>query len=264
MSVSLLAKKKRKGEKISVVTCYDWSFARILNTTNVDALLVGDSAAMVMQGHSETAKMTLSAMTFFVESVARGAPDKFIIADVPFGWAHRDGSAFIGAISDLIHAGAQAIKVEGVGLQNENIARAIDAGIPVAGHLGLTPQHVNQLGGYRLQGKTDAKAELIRDQVVQLQNLGCFAVVLECVTSETARIVQEISDRIVTIGIGAGDTTDGQVMVLQDLLGMTLGRTPRFVRKFSDMAELSGGAVNDFVSAVQSGSYPSEEESYRQ
>ncbi|MGB0371500.1 MAG: 3-methyl-2-oxobutanoate hydroxymethyltransferase [Opitutales bacterium] len=262
MSVSKLARKKRKGEKISVATCYDWSFARILNESDLDAILVGDSAAMVMQGYPETARMTLDAAQFFVESVARGAPDKFIIADVPFGWAHKDATAFMEAVSGLVRAGAQAIKVEGVGLQNDNIARAIDAGIPVVGHLGLTPQHINKLGGYKLQGKSDVAIESMLQELSQLKALGCFAVVFECITSEAAQALQAESEGIVTIGIGAGASMDGQVLVLQDLLGMTMGRSPRFVRKFANVGEAVSTAVSAYVGAVRDGSFPAPEESY--
>lgn len=262
MSVSLFAKKKRRGEKIAMATCYDWSFARLLNQTDLDAILVGDSSSMVMLGHSNTATMPMQAMLYQVESVARGAPDKFIVADLPFGWAHKGTTAFMEAVTDLVAAGAQAIKIEGVGLQNENIARAIDAGIPVMAHLGLTPQHVNKLGGYRVQGKTEVAVERLVAEVEQVRDLGCFSVVLECVTTAAAQAVCERVDKIATIGIGAGDVTDGQVLVLHDLLGMTPAPRPKFVREFADLGEQITGAVGRYVASVKDGSFPAEIEAY--
>lgn len=246
-----------------MITCYDWSFARLINQTAVDAILVGDSAAMVMHGHQNTATMPLDAMCYHVESVRRGAPDKFIVADVPFGWAHKDATSFMGAVADLVSAGAEAIKIEGVGMQNENIARAIDAGIPVMGHIGLTPQHVNKLGGYKIQGKSEKSAALLAEQARALEDLGCFAAVLECVTSEAAHGVAEATDRLVTIGIGAGVETDGQVLVLQDLLGMSPEPHPRFVRTFSSVGAAVQAGISDFVEAVQAKSFPGEAEQYR-
>lgn len=264
MSVLDFGRKRARGEKISMVTCYDWSFARLLNETAIDAILVGDSAAMVIHGHKGTPSMPLDAMVYHVASVVRGAPDKWVVADLPFGWAHRSADAFMDAVGQLVGAGAGAVKIEGVGLQNENILRAMDAGIPVMGHIGLTPQHVHRLGGYRVQGREEAQREALVEQARALEDLGCFACVLECVVPSVTAALRGALSRMPLIGIGAGGGVDGQILVLHDLLGLGQGKAPRFVRAFADLGKATGEAISAYVEAVRDGSFPGREETYKE
>ncbi len=253
---------KRNRKRITVLTCYDFWSARILGETPVDCLLVGDSAAMVMHGHTTTIPATVEMMAGHVEAVRRGAPEKFVAADMPFLSTRTGVGDAVRAAGPLLRAGAQAVKVEGVVGHNDVIQHLVESGIPVMGHLGLTPQSVHRLGGYRVQGKTDEQAEAVARQAHELEEAGCFALVLECVPMGlSARVSRELT--IPTIGIGAGADCDGQVLVLQDLLGLSSMTKPRFVREYLDGGRLIRDAVNGYCRDVEGGEFPSETESYR-
>jgi 3-methyl-2-oxobutanoate hydroxymethyltransferase len=249
------------GRAISMVTCYDAWSARIIAATEIDLILVGDSAAMVMHGHGTTIPADLDMMCRHTSAVRRGAPDARLIADMPF-LAHRKGlETTMDAVHRLARAGAQAVKIEGADGNLKTIRHIVGSGIEVMGHLGLTPQSIHKLGGYRVQGRgADDAAQLERD-ALELQEAGCFALVLECVPSDLGRKVTDALE-IPTIGIGAGPHTSGQVLVLQDLLGMDPSFRPRFVRTYLDGFEVIRKALDSFDHDVKSGAFPSQEESY--
>src|SRR6266478_158747 len=218
---------KAEGRKLSMVTCYDYTFARIVSKSPIDGILVGDSAAMVMQGHPSTLSASTELMRLHTEAVVRGAAGKFIVADMPFLSFRKGLAAALDSASILMVAGAHAVKLEGVDGHEDVVERMVQSGIPVMGHVGLQPQSVQVYGGYRVQGRSDETAREIARQACALQQLGAFAVVLECIP---ARLAGEITAalRIPTIGIGAGASCDGQILVLQDLLGMTTDFHPKF------------------------------------
>jgi 3-methyl-2-oxobutanoate hydroxymethyltransferase len=210
---------KAEGRKLSMVTCYDYTFARLLSKSVIDGILVGDSAAMVMHGHPSTLSATTELMRLHTEAVVRGAADKFIVADLPFLSFRKGLAAALDSASLLMVAGAHAVKLEGVDGHEDVIQRLVQSGIPVMGHIGLQPQSVNAYGGFRVQGRSSDSAENIARQATALEELGAFAIVLECVPATLARDISA-GLRIPTIGIGAGAECDGQILVLQDLLGM--------------------------------------------
>lgn len=250
-----------EGRPISMVTCYDAWSARIIESSRVDCILVGDSAAMVMHGHDSTIPATTEMIASHVAAVRRGAPTKFVIGDFPF-LAHRQGVAHAVAVADqLMKAGAQAIKIEGVRGHEKVIRDLVEAGVPIMGHLGLTPQSVHQLGGFRVQARDAEAARLLLEDARTLEGLGCFSLVLEAVPSAVAGEVTAALG-IPTIGIGAGPETSGQVLVLHDLLGMDPSFQPRFVRRYLEGHELIQGALNDFADDVESRRFPAEEETY--
>jgi 3-methyl-2-oxobutanoate hydroxymethyltransferase len=245
-----------------MVTCYDTWSARIIAATDIDCILVGDSVAMVMHGHDTTIPADVDMMRLHVAAARRGAPELLLIADMPF-LAHRKGlRPAMEAVDVLMKAGAQGVKIEGAGDTVDLIRHIVDSGVPVMGHLGLTPQSIHAFGGYRVQGRSEQAAAAIRAEAVRLQEAGCFALVLEVVPSVLAAEVTEALD-IPTIGIGAGPHTSGQVLVLQDLLGMQPEFRPHFLRTFLDGFELLREALGRYDEAVKSGSYPSDQESYR-
>ncbi len=249
------------GRKISMVTCYDTWSAKILQTSDVDCILVGDSAAMVMHGHDSTLPATVDMLEAHVAAVRRGAPEKFIVGDFPF-LEHRQGVAHAVSVAGrLMRAGAQAVKIEGVRGHEDVIGALVEAGVPVMGHLGLTPQSIHQLSGFRVQGKTADAAQGLLDDARSLESLGCFALVLECVPSGVAADVTN-AVAIPTIGIGAGAETSGQVLVLHDLLGMDPGFQPRFVRRYLKGHALIRNAVNEYAQDVRTSTFPREEEGY--
>jgi 3-methyl-2-oxobutanoate hydroxymethyltransferase len=252
---------RAQSRKLSMVTCYDYTFARLLSRTPVDAILVGDSLAMVVYGHPSTLSATVGLMRQHTEAVARGAGDKLVVADMPFLSFRKGVPEALDAAHELMNAGAHAVKLEGVDGHEDVIERLTQSGIPVMGHLGLQPQSVHTYGGFRVQGRTEAAAQAILRQAGALQELGAFAVVLECIPAALARQVTE-SLRIPTIGIGAGADCDGQILVLHDLLGLNPDFKPRFVRPFADGARCFGDAVENYVAAVQAGAFPACEESY--
>ena len=255
------ARLKANGQKISVVTAYDAWSARLVARSRVDAILVGDSAAMVMHGHRTTVAATVPVMALHTRAVASASGDKFLVADMPFLSFRKGISAGMAAVGTLVRSGAQAVKLEGVDGHEELIRRIVGSGIPVMGHIGLTPQSVNQLGGFRVQGKGCAQADKLLMQAHALEALGCFSIVLECIPAAlAARITSEL--RIATIGIGAGVGTDGQVLVLQDLWGVDPERAPRFVRRYVDGEELLTNALDAYDADVKNARFPTAEESY--
>ncbi|MBI1939854.1 MAG: 3-methyl-2-oxobutanoate hydroxymethyltransferase [Ignavibacteriales bacterium] len=260
-TVTEFKKMKSGGEKISVVTCYDFWSAQIIDETNVDSVLVGDSASMVMHGFESTVNAEIEMMRYHVAAVKRGLKNKFLIADLPF-LEHRKGfEQLISSIDKLMKAGAQALKIEGAEGNIEMINRLTSTGIPVMGHLGLTPQSVHQFGGFKLQGREEAASKKIFEDALQLQQAGCFSIVLEMIPSALAKKITDELE-IPTIGIGAGSDTDGQVLVLQDLLGMNKNFNPKFVRKYLSGFELIKNALNNFSSDIKENKFPTKEESY--
>jgi 3-methyl-2-oxobutanoate hydroxymethyltransferase len=252
---------KAEGRKLSMVTCYDYTFARLLSATPIDGILVGDSAGMVMHGHSSTLSVKLDLIRMHTEAVVRGANGKFVVADMPFLSFRKGVAAALDAASVLMSAGAQAVKLEGVYGHEDVIQRMVESGIPVMGHLGMQPQSVNAYGGFRVQGRTEDAAREITREAVLLQDLGAFAVVLECIAAEVAGAITGAL-RIPTIGIGAGACCDGQILVLQDLLGMNTDFHARFARPFLDGARAVREAIAGYDQAVKAGTFPSREESY--
>ena len=244
-----------------MVTGYDAWSARLIAQSQVDAVLVGDSAAMVMHGHPTTLAATVRLMVAHTGAVARGVGEKFLIADLPF-LSYRQGIPnAMTAVGELSASGAQAVKLEGVDGHEEVIQNIVGSGVPVMGHIGLTPQSVNQLGGFRVQGRSDAGAALLLRQAHALEKLGCFSIVLECVPADlAARITTEL--HIPTIGIGAGARTDGQVLVLQDLWGVDSSHAPRFVRRYIEGERILMDALNRYDADVKDGRFPAAEESY--
>lgn len=254
-------RQTKSKRKLSMITCYDSSFAGLVESSAIDSILIGDSSAMVMQGYENTLKSSIESICLFTESVARAVKTKLIVSDMPF-MSNRKGIEYGAAAAEkLMKAGAHAVKIEGRKGNEDLIEHLVGSGIPVVGHLGLTPQFVNEFGGYKVQGRDKEAADRILKDAKKLQKCGIFALVLECVPSSLASQVTSELD-IPTIGIGAGPDTDGQVLVLQDLLGMNTGRKPKFVREFLGGAELISAAFESFHSSVLNKSYPSIEESY--
>jgi 3-methyl-2-oxobutanoate hydroxymethyltransferase len=247
---------KSESRKLSMVTCYDYTFAGLLSRSAIDGILVGDSAAMVVYGHPSTLSATVSLMRQLTEAVARGAGGKLVVTDMPFLSYRKGVAAALDSAHELMNAGAHAVKLEGVDGHEDVIQRLAQSGIPVMGHLGLQPQSVHTYGGFRIQGRSEAAAHTILRQAGALQELGAFAVVLECIPASLARDVTDAL-RVPTIGIGAGAGCDGQILVLHDLLGLNPDFKPKFVRKFAD-----GDAVGNYVEAVQTGVFPADEETY--
>lgn len=261
MSAKNFLHAKTEGRKLSMVTCYDYTFARLISQTPIDGILVGDSAAMVMHGYSSTLYANVELMRLHTEAVARGAGEKFVVADMPFLSFRKGLPAALDTAHALMSAGAHAVKLEGVDGHEDVIQRMTQSGIPVMGHLGLQPQSLHTYGGFRVQGRGDEAAHDIVRQSRALQDLGAFAVVLECIP---AHLAQEITGnlQVPTIGIGAGAGCDGQILVLQDLLGMNMDFRPRFVRHFGDAGRMVLDAIGTFDKAVKTGAFPAPEESY--
>jgi len=261
ININQLFAKKQAGEKLAMLTCYDHASAAIMNQSAVEMILVGDSAAMVMHGETSTLPISIETMAMHVRAVAKGAPDKFIIGDMPFLSYRKSLDANMQAVEALMKAGAHAIKLEGVAGNEELIKHVVESGVPVMGHLGLTPQSVNQFGGFKVQGKSaDAQARII-EEAKTLEQLGCFAVVLECVPDALTReLVQQIN--MISIGIGAGAAVDGQVLVMQDMLGYSSQFSPKFLRRYLNTEQLFLDAFNDFASEVKDEKYPDSSEQY--
>lgn len=248
-------KMKEQGRKISMITCYDYTSARIAAASNVDCVLVGDSAAMTMHGHSTTLAADPGLMAMHVRAVRAGAPEKFIVGDLPF-LAHRGSlDRTLDAVAEIMRAGAQAVKIEGIDGSEDTIRRIVESGVPVMGHLGLTPQSVHQFGGYKVQGTAPAAADRLLHQSRILEECGVFALVLECIPADLAASVTGLL-AIPTIGIGAGPECSGQVLVMQDLLGLNTEFRPKFVRRYLDGAALVQEAFDRFDGEVKSGAFP--------
>jgi 3-methyl-2-oxobutanoate hydroxymethyltransferase len=253
------SRAKREQHPIVMLAAYDALLARIVAASDADAILVGDSVAMVAHGFPSTIHATIEMMCTHVAAVRRGAPDIVVVADLPFLSVRRGIQAATDAAGALMQAGATAVKLEGVAGHEDVVAHLVQSGIPVMGHLGLTPQSVHQLGGYRLQGRAPAEAERVRHEARQLEELGAFAVVLECVPAALAATITE-ERAIPTIGIGAGAGTAGQVLVLSDLLGLDARFQPRFARKYLEGHETVRDAINRFARDVRAAGFPAREE----
>ena len=261
MNILDFQKKKLTSNKISMVTCYDYTSARILAQTTIDCLLVGDSAAVTMHGFKDTIAATLPMMCLHTSAVARGAGDKFIVSDLPFLSYRKSLSKNVSAAQALMQAGAHAVKLECAAGNAKLIRHLTESGIPVMGHLGLTPQFIHTLGGYRVQGKTDDSAARLKEDAQKLQEAGCFALVLECIPAPLAAEITQLL-AIPTIGIGAGAATDGQVLVLQDLLGLNLDFKPKFVKTFTNGVEQIKHGIETYIDAIKSGEFPQHEHCY--
>ena len=257
-----LADKKAAGERIVMVTAYDYPTARLADEAGLDLVLVGDSAAMTVLGHDSTVPATMDEMVMLTRAAARGAHRPLLIADMPFGsFQISDEDALRNAIRFVKEAGADAVKLEGAGTSLSRVRAIVAAGVPVMGHIGLTPQSATMLGGLRAQGRTATAALQLLDAARSLEAEGCFAVVLEAVpTQVAARITEALS--VPTIGIGSGPDCDGQVLVLHDLLGLYEGRSPRFARRYADLATEIRGALERYRDEVRSGAFPTEEHTY--
>lgn len=262
MNILDLIARKKEAKKISMVTCYDYTSATIAAKTNIDIVFVGDSLSMTMHGHDNTVSCTIDMMALHTRAVAKGAPNKFILGDLPFLTMRKGLEPAMNAVEKLMQAGANALKFEGFVDDSNLITHIVNSGVPVMGHVGLTPQFINQFGGFRVQGKDDASAEKILQEAIALERAGCFAVVLECVPSDLAKKITEILG-IPTIGIGAGPHTDGQVLVWQDLLGMNPDFKPKFVKTYFDAFSPIFNALNAYDKEVKEGTFPEAQHAYK-
>ena len=260
-TLTKLQTMRSKGEKIAVLTCYDASFAALLEANGVDALLVGDSLGMVLQGHETTLPVTLDDMVYHTECLARGAKQAFIIADMPFGTFQISPEETFAHTAQLMVAGAQMVKLEGGAAMVETVRFLTERGIPVCGHIGLTPQSVHQLGGYRVQGKESAAAQKLLVDAMALEQAGAGMIVLEAMPALlAAEITAALS--IPTIGIGAGADCSGQVLVLHDMLDIYPGKKARFVKNYMQGANSIADAVASYVREVKAGEFPAAEHSF--
>jgi len=262
ITVKSLVDMKQQGEKISMLTAYDYSMAKIVDGANVDVILVGDSASNVMAGHETTLPITLDQMIYHASSVIRAVTRALVVVDIPFGFYQSDPKeALRSAIRIMKESGAHAVKVEGGSEIKESVKRILNAGIPVMGHLGLTPQAIYKFGTYTVRAKDKDEAEKLIEDAKLLERLGCFGIVLEKIPAElTKKVSEELS--IPTISIGGGRHADGQVLVIHDLLGMTHEFNPRFLRRYMNLYEDISEAISKYVTDVKSRDFPSEEEQY--
>ncbi|HXF76447.1 MAG TPA: 3-methyl-2-oxobutanoate hydroxymethyltransferase [Methylomirabilota bacterium] len=263
VTVPHILKMKQRGEKITCLTAYDYSFARILDEAGVEMLLVGDSLGCVVQGNPNTLAVTMDEMIYHTRLVARGRKRALVIGDMPFlSYQASREQALINAGRFLKEAGAEAVKLEGGVAMKETIAAIVSAGIPVMGHIGLTPQSVHRFGGYKIQGREKASREIILRDAEAVQEAGAFSVVLEGVPLDLAR---EITERLAipTIGIGAGTHCDGQVLVIHDMLGLFDDFTPKFVKRYADLKAVMTVAVKSYIGEVKERKFPAEEHSFR-
>lgn len=262
MNIHDFKRKKETQTKISMLTCYDYPSARIISESDIDCVLVGDSVAMAVHGHESTIMATMDMMVMHTAAVARGIKNQFIISDLPF-LSHRISQATtIQNVKQLFQAGAHAVKIEGA--DNEvcqTIAYLVTAGLPIMGHIGLTPQSIHQLGGYKVQGKLDEQAQSLLQQAKDLEAAGCFALVIECVPQTVANMITN-SLSIPTIGIGAGVDTDGQVLVWHDMLGLQSEFKPRFIKHFTNGKDTLLIGVNAYANQVHQGQFPAQEHSF--
>ncbi|MBO4614553.1 MAG: 3-methyl-2-oxobutanoate hydroxymethyltransferase [Bacteroidales bacterium] len=261
VTTHILQEMKNRGEKISMLTAYDYSMAKIIDKAGIDVILVGDSASNVMAGYETTLPITLDEMIYHAKSVVRAVDRALVVVDLPFGtYQSNSKEALSSAIRIMKETGAGAVKLEGGMESEESIKRILSAGIPIMGHLGLTPQSINKFGTYAVRAKDDEEASRLVEDAYLLQELGCFAIVLEKIpASLTSRIVSEI--KIPIIGIGAG-AADGQVLVMHDMLGITQEFSPRFLRRYADLDKVITDAVTNYISDVKSENFPNEQEQY--
>ncbi len=257
-----LREMKQRGEKIAMITSYDYSMAKIVDAAGIDVILVGDSAANVMAGYETTLPITLDMMIYHARSVTRAVNRSLVVVDLPFGTYQGDSKmALDSAIRIMKETEADAVKMEGGEEILDSVRRIISAGIPVMGHLGLTPQSIHKFGTYSVRAKEEAEAAKLMSDARLLEEAGCFAIVLEKIPAALAtKVSAELN--VPTIGIGAGAGTDGQVLVIHDMLGINKGFSPRFLRRYADLYEVMSGAVSHYVEDVKSGDFPNEKEQY--
>ena len=262
ITTNTLQKMKANGEKISMITAYDYSFARIFDAAGVDVILVGDSASNVMAGHETTLPITLDQIIYHASSVIRGVNRSLVVVDLPFGsYQSNSREALASAIRIMKETGAHAIKLEGGEEVLESASRILAAGVPVMGHLGLTPQSIYKFGTYTVRAKEEDEAEKLKKDAKLLEQAGCFAMVLEKIPASLARAVSETVN-VPTIGIGAGRHCDGQVLVMHDMLGINTEFKPRFLRQYLNLHEQVTGAVQQYIKDVKGKSFPNENEQY--
>lgn len=262
ITVASLRKMKKEGERISMLTSYDYTTAKMVDAAGIDVILVGDSAANVMAGYETTLPITLDQMIYHAQSVVRGASHAMVVVDMPFGTFQTGANDAVKAgIRIMKETGAQGVKLEGGKEKEGEIKAILSAGIPVLGHLGLTPQSIHQFGSFALRAKQEQEATKLLKDAKLLEELGCFALVLEKIPALLAKeVTQSLS--IPTIGIGAGPSCDGQVLVFQDLVGMNNGFSPKFLRKYLNLYDQITTAVGQYINDVKTGSFPNETESY--
>jgi 3-methyl-2-oxobutanoate hydroxymethyltransferase len=262
ITTNTLQKMKSTGEKISMITAYDYSFAKIFDAAGVDVILVGDSASNVMAGHVTTLPITLDQIIYHASAVIRGVDRSLVVVDLPFGsYQSNSKEALASAIRIMKETGAHAVKLEGGAEVIESAGRILAAGVPVMGHLGLTPQSIYKFGTYTVRAKEEAEAEKLKTDAKLLEQAGCFAIVLEKIPATLAREVSE-SLQIPTIGIGAGKYCDGQVLVMHDMLGINTEFKPRFLRQYLNLHEQITGAVQQYIKDVKARDFPNENEQY--
>lgn len=261
-TVVTLKKKKKRGEKISSVTAYDFPMARVASEAGIDMILVGDSLGMVLQGHRDTMQTTMDQMVYHTRMVSSANPLSLVVSDMPFGSFHTTPEKAVeNAIRFVKEGGAEAVKLEGGRKRFKVIEAILDAEIPVLGHLGLTPQSIHQLGGFKTQGKRKDKADEILEDAIELEKRGVFAIVLESIPVELAKTITE-NIAVPTIGIGAGKYCDGQILVFHDLVGFTNLYLPKFVRRYADVYSTIHNALCSYIKDIHSGDFPGEQESY--
>lgn len=262
VTTHILKEMKDRGEKISMLTAYDFSMAKIIDAAGVEVILVGDSASNVMAGHETTLPITLDQMIYHATSVVRAASRALIVVDIPFGsYQGSSSEALRSAIRIMKESGAHAVKMEGGREIRESVIRVLSAGVPVMGHLGLTPQSIYKFGTYTVRARTEEEADKLFDDAQLLEELGCFSIVLEKIPAELAKKVAE-KVKIPVIGIGAGPYVDGQVLVMHDMLGINKDFNPRFLRRYADLHETITGAVKNYIDDVKHIQFPSDQESY--
>ena len=256
-------KAKEEKQKITMLTAYDYSFAKLMDEAGINSILVGDSVGMVCLGYEDTLPVTMEDMIHHTKAVARGAKNALVVADMPFmSYQTSVYDAVVNACRLIKEGGAQAVKLEGGFEVTEQIKAIVDASIPVVAHIGLTPQSVNAFGGFKVQGKSEAAAQKLLDEARAVEKAGAFAVVMECVPAKlAAKITEELS--IPTIGIGAGAGCDGQVLVYQDMLGLFSDFTPKFVKQFANVGEIVKGAFEGYIREVQEGTFPAQEHTFK-
>ncbi len=262
MNVLDFKKMKNEDKPISMITCYDSWSASIIEESEIDCILVGDSLAMMMHGNDSTIPANPDLMALHTAAVRKGAPTSFIIGDMPFLSFRKGLVPAMETVEKLMLAGANSVKLEGLRGNEEIIKHIVQSGVPVMGHIGLTPQSVHQLGGYKVQGKDDEKAKQLIEDALALEEAGCFSIVLECVPASIGSIISE-KLTIPTIGIGAGNGCDGQVLVIQDMLGLNNKFQPKFVRTYMDGFDAIKNAFNEYDSDVKDKSFPSKKESFK-
>lgn len=254
-------KMKRDKQKISMLTAYDYPTAKLIDESGIESILVGDSLGSAVLGYEDTTQVTMADMIYHSKAVTRGAKRALVVVDMPFLSVHLGQNKSVYNAGRLMQEGnAQAVKIEGGMEIIEDVKAIINAGIPVMGHLGLTPQSVHQMGGYFIQGKTEVQAKKLLDEAIALEEAGVFSIVLECVPLELAKIISE-KLTIPTIGIGAGNECDGQVLVSHDMLGLFQGKSPKFAKKYSDLTSMMKESFANYSQEVRSGSFPREEHS---